>query len=122
MINANARLPDSEWGRPVAAAVQRGDISAMSFGFMVDQRDVSWEGRTRTLHSVDLLEVSTVSGSPAYPTTRASVRAASEYRESMADALQDALRQLVCDPRALTDTQPAMLSRYVDDRLAMRPP
>lgn len=120
-LRVEAQLPDSEWGRPVANAIQRGTVTSMSFGFTVDaSKDVTWKDQTRTVHNLDLFEVSTVSGWPAYPNTVASVRAASEFRVSMAEALQEALRQLVVDPRALTESQRAMLTKYVDSRLTRR--
>lgn len=74
---AEMTLPDSEWGRPVAEAVRRGDISSMSFGFTVAKGGESWnDTRTeRTLHEVRLFEVSPVTAWPAYAATTASVRA-----------------------------------------------
>lgn len=38
----------------------------------------------------------------------------------MTEALQEALRQLVVDPRQLTEGQRAMLTKYVDSRLGTR--
>jgi len=82
-LMAEADLPDSAWGQPVATAVKRGDISAMSFGFNVPGKtsagtpaqEWSTDHKQRTLHEVRLFEVSPVTGWPAYAATSASVRA-----------------------------------------------
>lgn len=73
---AHITLPDSEWGRPVAEAVRRGDISSMSFGFNVPAKGDTWNDAhtERTIHEVHLWEVSPVTGWPAYTSTSASVR------------------------------------------------
>jgi HK97 family phage prohead protease len=73
---AEARLPAGAWGQPVAEAIQRGDISAMSFGFTVPKGGDAWDTAhtQRTLHEVSLFEVSPVTGWPAYGATSASVR------------------------------------------------
>jgi uncharacterized protein len=73
---AEVTLPDSTWGHPVAEAVRRGDISSMSFGFIVPPKGDSWseDHKVRTVHEVRLLEVSPVTGWPAYTATTASVR------------------------------------------------
>ena len=72
----DADLPAGVWGQPVAEAVRRGDISAMSFGFQVPPKGDSWNGdhTQRELHDVRLMEVSPVTGWPAYSATSASVR------------------------------------------------
>lgn len=73
---ASGELPNSVWGQPVAEAIRRGDISGMSFGFTVDRKGDSWstDNKTRTLTDIRLLEVSVVTGWPAYTATTASVR------------------------------------------------
>lgn len=73
---AEATLPDSAWGQPVAEAIRRGDISSMSFGFTVSKGGDAWspDHSQRTLHEVRLLEVSPVTGWPAYTATSASIR------------------------------------------------
>lgn len=64
-------LPDTQLARDTRALVESGVLSEMSFGFYV-KRD-SWEGSTRTLHSVDLREISIVE-TGAYPQTGAEAR------------------------------------------------
>jgi HK97 family phage prohead protease len=73
---AEASLPPGAWGQPVSEAVRRGDISAMSFGFVTEKNGDSRspDGTQRTLHDVRLLEVSPVTGWPAYTATSASIR------------------------------------------------
>lgn len=73
---AEIDLPNSEWGRSVAEATRRGDISGMSFGFNVPKGGDEWsaDGQQRTLNEIALAEVSPVSGFPAYKSTSASVR------------------------------------------------
>ena len=77
---AEADLPDSTWGHPVAEAVRRGDIRSMSFGFSVTKNGaVTNDTNTeRTLTDVRLFEVSPVTGWPAYTATSASVRTLAE--------------------------------------------
>jgi len=61
------------------ALLQRGDVSQMSFAFMVEPNGEKWEGRDesgariRTLTDVQLIEVSVVT-IPAYPDTVAALR------------------------------------------------
>ena len=70
-------LPDTTTGNDVRALVNRGDIRGMSFTF-VSRKD-EWKSmpgghaQLRTLHDVDILDVSPVTF-PAYPSTTASVR------------------------------------------------
>ena len=65
-------LPDTTTGNDLRALAQRGDIGGVSMGFQAI-RD-SWEGERRTLHEVELYEVSIVQAHPAYPTTTVSLR------------------------------------------------
>ena len=109
---AEITLPDSVWGQPVAAAVRRGDISSMSFGFSVTPKGDSWnDTRTeRTLHEVRLFEVSPVTGWPAYAATSASVR-------TLIDAIDwkdEESAQRIADD--LTDEQRDILLRVLNRR------
>lgn len=65
-------LPDTTTGRDLRALAERDDLGGVSFGF-VATRD-SWEGELRTLHEVELHEVSIVQAHAAYPTTTVSLR------------------------------------------------
>ena len=68
-------LPDTSDGRDVAALVERGDMDGMSFGFMVthDEWDETSDPPTRTIHAVNLREVSAVTF-PAYDDTSLALR------------------------------------------------
>lgn len=117
-LMAEAQLPNSPWGQSVAEAVRRGDISSMSFGFVIDKRGVhdSWsqDGTQRTLHEVRLLEVSPVTGWPAYAATTASVR-------SLIDAIdwhdEDTAARII---EGLTADQRSIMLRLLNRR-AERP-
>lgn len=65
-------LPDTSTGNDLRALAARGDLGGVSFGFNV-VRD-SWNGDLRTLHDVQLHEISIVQAWPAYPTTTVSLR------------------------------------------------
>lgn len=74
-------LPDTSDGRDLAVSLERGDISGMSFGFRVthDEWDEDGNPPTRTIHKVDLFEVSAVAF-PAYEDTELALRSLSEDR------------------------------------------
>lgn len=117
---AEIDLPDSEWGRPVARATERRDISAMSFGFTVPKGGDSWDDarRVRTLREVRLMEVSPVTAWPAYVATTASVRAlvdvidwadeasASGVLDGLTDEQRDVLHRLLNRDRAVPFPSP----------------
>lgn len=65
-------LPETTVGNDLRALAARGDLGGVSFGFRAI-RD-SWAGEVRTLHEVELHEVSIVQAWPAYPTTTVSLR------------------------------------------------
>jgi uncharacterized protein len=73
--------PDTGWADDLVKSIKRGDISQMSFGFMIESQ--TWEDGEdldiRTLNKVSLIEVSPVTF-PAYPDTSASVRSMQEWR------------------------------------------
>lgn len=68
-------LPDTSDGRDVRTLIERGDISGMSFGFIVtgQEWDEKSEPPLRTISNVDLIEVSVVS-IPAYEGTSVALR------------------------------------------------
>lgn len=74
-------LPDTTDGRDVRELIERGDIDGMSFGFMVlrQEWDETGEVPTRTIHEVELTEVSIVSV-PAYDGTSIALRSLDEAR------------------------------------------
>jgi hypothetical protein len=68
-------LPDTQDGRDLATLITRGDISGMSFGFIVTRQEWDETGDipTRTILAVDLREVSAVAF-PAYDDTSIALR------------------------------------------------
>lgn len=68
-------LPDTTDGRDLATLIERGDISGMSFGFMVTKQswDETGDVPLRTIEAVDLFEVSVVAF-PAYDDTSIAMR------------------------------------------------
>ncbi|WP_298575579.1 HK97 family phage prohead protease [uncultured Luteimonas sp.] len=65
-------LPDTTTGNDLRALAARGDLGGVSFGFRAIRE--SWEGEVRTLHEVELHEVSIVQAWPAYAKTTVSLR------------------------------------------------
>lgn len=68
-------LPDTTDGRDARTLIARGDVSGMSIGFRTirDEWDMSQQPALRTIHEVELLEVSIVS-EPAYEGTSIALR------------------------------------------------
>lgn len=112
---ADADLPDNEWGRPIRDAVDRGDISTMSFGFTAVQEEPPAQGRDRRLLEVKLHEVSPVTAWPAYPTTSTSVRRLAELTETPEDELTAVVRTLLSGDDLEPDAH-ALLIRVVNAR------
>lgn len=77
-------LPDTTDGRDAKALIQRGDISGMSFGFCVthEEWDETQDPPLRTIHQVDLREVSIVS-EPAYDDTSIAMRSLEAARAQL---------------------------------------
>lgn len=113
----DADLPDNAWGIPVRDAVQRGDISTMSFGFNTPKAGDEWSGdRTeRDLVEVKLWEVSPVTAWPAYPATSASVRRLAALTDTPDDELEEAVRVLFSEEQ-LDAEQHALILRAVNAR------
>jgi HK97 family phage prohead protease len=65
-------LPDTTVANDLRALAARGDIGGVSMGFRC-VRD-SWQDDVRTLHEIELHEISIVSAFPAYPETTVSLR------------------------------------------------
>lgn len=75
-------LPDTSDGRDIATLIERGDISGMSFGFMVTKQtwDETGDIPVRTIEEVELLEVSVVAF-PAYDDTSIAMRSLEDLRK-----------------------------------------
>lgn len=66
------KLPNTSIGNDIRELAARGDLGGMSFGFRAI-RD-SWAGDLRTLHEVELHEISVVQAFPAYTDTTVALR------------------------------------------------
>jgi len=66
-------LPKTTLADDVLALADAGSLGGMSFGFRA-LKD-AWSGAVRTLHAIDLREISVVRAWPAYPQTSVSARA-----------------------------------------------
>ncbi len=75
-------LPDTSDGRDLAISIERGDISGMSFGFVVTKQswDETVDPPTRTIEALDLREVSVVAF-PAYDDTSIALRCLEDTRK-----------------------------------------
>ena len=77
-----AELPDTQWGRDVAALAARGDVSQSSFAFYTIDDDWSETEAgypLRTLNKVRLVDVAPVN-TPAYPDTSVAMRSLDEHK------------------------------------------
>jgi uncharacterized protein len=74
-LSVEIDLPDTTDGRDLSELVGRGDIDGMSFGFRVthDEWDETVEPNLRTIHQIELHEVSAVTW-PAYADTSLAMR------------------------------------------------
>lgn len=73
-LHFEIELPRTTLADDVIALAEAGTLGGASFGFIA-KRD-AWAGSLRTLHAVDLREISVVSAWPAYPQTSVSARSA----------------------------------------------
>ena len=69
-------IPDTSLGRDILALAERGDLGGMSFGFKPNAGGETWQGKSRTLTSIDLREISVVQAFPAYAETSIVARSA----------------------------------------------
>lgn len=89
-------MPDTAFARDLGVSMKRGDITGMSFGFMVTKQNWDESGDTplRTIEAVDLFEVSIVTF-PAYADTAVAVRTLDAFRnERRAQNFNAAARRL----------------------------
>lgn len=124
---ATAKLPDTQAGRDLSTLMKRGDVDSMSFGFWpvrenwtddAGKETAPWFGTQRELTEVNLLEVSPVTGWPAYTGTSAAVRSLADRIEADGDELDAALRVFVSEKGELTAEQHALIIRALQSRTA----
>jgi uncharacterized protein len=117
-----ADLPDTQAGRDAATLIQRGDVTAFSFGFRIPAGGDSWaNANERVLKRVNVHEVSVGVAFPAYTATdgTANVRSMNELSEKIiklaelrgvsAEELTDALLALESGEE-LTERQGELLT------------
>lgn len=73
---------DISYAKDIMRAVDRGDVTGMSFGFMVREDSWNYEGKTpiRTVLDMDVREVSIVTF-PAYPDTSIAMRSLQDFNK-----------------------------------------
>lgn len=107
-LSVEIDLPDTSDGRDLAVSMERGDITGMSFGFVVrhDEWDETSDPPTRTIHAVDLREVSAVAF-PAYGDTEIALRslenAKSEARKAQAERNKRAAEARIAERKAAAE-------------------
>jgi hypothetical protein len=78
-------MPDTQLGRDVYTLMKRGDVSQMSFGFIVRAEDIEFNAdgsALRTITDVDMFDVSIVTY-PAYESTSVEARSVEEVRAAL---------------------------------------
>ncbi|MGV0982633.1 MAG: HK97 family phage prohead protease [Polynucleobacter sp.] len=83
--------PNTTWANDLAISMDRGDIASMSIGFNTVRDFWSPDGSKRDLLEVKLPEIS-ITGTPAYPSTSASIRALANGMNL--DAFEEMISQL----------------------------
>jgi HK97 family phage prohead protease len=87
-LGYEAEPPATQWAKDLMVSIDRGDITNASFAFRTPPGGDEWQTKggqtTRTLKTVELLDVSTVTF-PAYPQASAAVRAYEDYRKGQKD-------------------------------------
>lgn len=88
-------LPDTTDGRDLATLIERGDVSGMSFGFIVTKQtwDETGDIPIRTIEAVDLREVSVVAF-PAYDDTTIALRSLTDNRDAAKKAEAERNRKM----------------------------
>jgi len=82
-------VADTTLGRDVLALAERGDLGGMSFAFRVRPAGERWDGTVRELRALHLVEISTISSFPAYPTTEVHARCRPPLRLVLAQRFLD---------------------------------
>lgn len=119
-------LPDNEWGRPVADAIERGDIDSMSIGYRVPRRSArvkqterwSDDRMEREVWEVDLYEVSPITSWPGFSQTTVSIQSLL----SPPDELAQALAILQTPDGVLTEEQLSLLTHSIESHRATPTP
>lgn len=91
-LEMRAVLPDTQEGRSVYTAVERGDLSGMSFGFKVANDGSHYDAKTntRTITKIDKVYEFSITPFPAYPQTSLEARS---QMESAKTAVHDEMKK-----------------------------
>lgn len=116
-VRALGDLPDNEWGRPVRDAVNRKDITGMSFRFQAiiekwgrETLDDGYTGAVRHVHELRLgPEISLVT-TPAYVETSAAIRDLADEADVDPDLLVEAFGQLKPEARLTPEQREALIT------------
>lgn len=81
-LHFSLALLNTSLANDVLALAEAGSLGGASFGFLPKRE--TWQGSLRTLHAIDLREISIVSAFPAYPQTTVSARSAGAARSDLA--------------------------------------
>lgn len=83
-LHMSATLPGTEEGRALYEAIQRGDLSGMSFGFRVPPGGDSYDAKNniRTINQIDKLYEVSVTPFPCYQDTSVSTEARDAMKAS----------------------------------------
>lgn len=73
-LKFSIKCPDTSLAKDTYALVAAGNIRGCSIGFTVPESGAEWNGGTRILRNIDLLEISIVSAFPAYENTEVQAR------------------------------------------------
>jgi uncharacterized protein len=94
-----ATLPETEEARSVYTAVQRGDLSGMSFAFKVPMGGDSYDRttNTRTINKIEKVYEVSICPFPAYPQTDVQARAAMQEaaKNPMIEAAKIKINQIM---------------------------
>ena len=77
-LEMRAELPDTEQGRSVYAAIQRGDLSEMSFAFDIGEQTFDEQKRECTITKIAAVYEISIVNRAAYPQTNVQARAGKE--------------------------------------------
>ena len=107
------------WANDLLVSMRRGDVSQMSFGFMVNKAEMDYDKDERTLVDVTLFDVSVVTF-PAYPTTTAQVRSLFQKKAppEMPEKDWRALDEIVAkikSGQALTEEEKRFMTTIIPD-------
>lgn len=91
-LNMRAVLPDTEEGRSIYTAVQRGDLTGMSFSFTCDKDGSHYDPKTQTrsISKIKKLYECSIVPFPAYQTTSVEARSQMNEAEAQERAKQQA--------------------------------